>query len=243
MNSRSVRRTLVLAGLAALTAFWALAPGAGGQQAPPAGCALADRQPEEPLELNSVRVGNLVKTIAMQKEVFSCGTVAGSTGQVKDLETFVELVERQSKRDIVTVDRRVEVAECVKDLVGGAVRCSASNVPLGFEQAPLRGCSLRRGTYPFETIEQPRDPVAMNTVGVGKVVKTIKAEVETLDCRGVLADVYLFTEIIQAKTEARDSRNKKFWTVRPVAKRFDGVVCFKDEAAARVTRCSRFPTG
>jgi hypothetical protein len=47
-------------------------------------------------------------------------------------------------------------------------------VPLGTTATPVAGCSLVSGTYPFATITQPSEPVAMGTVTVAYgLVKTV----------------------------------------------------------------------
>jgi hypothetical protein len=198
-------------------------------------CGLAEVQPEEPLAMNTVRVGNLVKTIATEKELFTCVDASGDVVQVHDLETFVEIVERRRGRGFATIGRRVDVAVCTKDLVGGTVSCGAKQMTLRPTQQPLRGCSAVSGTYPFEPIEQPRRPLEMNTVVVGDLVKTIKLDKEILQCGGLVGDVYLFTEIVQERVGGQAGP-----TFRPVSFTFDGVVCFKDPGDVRLVECRTF---
>ncbi len=235
-------RAVTSAGVVALAAAVAIAVGpatapASGERAAQADpeCGLAEVQPEEPLAMNTVRVGNLVKTIATEKELFTCVDESGDVVQVHDLETFVEIVERRKGRGFATLARRVDVAVCAKNLSAGTVACGARTVPLRPTQRPLTGCSALRGSYPFEPIEQPRRPLEMNTVVVGDLVKTIKLDKEIFECRGLVGDVYLFTEIVEARVGGKGGP-----TMQPVSVSFEGIVCFKDPEAVRLVECRSF---
>lgn len=206
-------------------------------QPQPGTCELASppQAPEEPLEMNSVVFRDLVKTVVMEKEVFNCTGQAGQP-QIKDVETFVEVVELRDGREIRVVDERVEVAQCIKNLANGRITCSASTAELHPPQSqPLTGCSQPEG------LTQPRDPVEMDTVVSGSLVKTIKVEKETFQCGGgpavaeFIGDLYLFTEIIEAPGETAEREA----TLQPVVKAFRGIVCFKDEQTATVVACAR----
>jgi hypothetical protein len=227
--------------------------GAASSPSPiPNACQLQSPQPESPLRLNAVAVKRLAKAIAMKKEVFNCFDAQSKLSQVRDQETFVELVERSGGKSdarngkerrahggkpprLTTVAARVESVTCVKDLVSGRVGCKSEDVPLGTTDTPLAKCTTTSGTYPFDPITQPSHPVEMSTVVFGKgIVKTIKVENEVFSCSGQIGDLYLFTEIIeQAKAD----------TITPFARQFAGVMCFKDEARARVVACKLFTPG
>jgi hypothetical protein len=215
----------------------------------PNACQLQSPQPESPLKLNAVAVKKLAKTIAMKKEVFNCFDARSKLAQVRDQETFVEFVERSGEKSkarkgkeghrhggkvpsVQTVAARVDSATCVKDLVSGRVGCKSDAVPLGTTATPLARCTTTSGTYPFDSIPQPSHPVEMSTVVLPKgLVKTIKVENEVFSCSGQIGDLYLFTEIIE---QAKAS------TIAPLARQFAGVMCFKDEATARVVACKLF---
>jgi hypothetical protein len=64
-----------------------------------------------------------------------------------------------------------------------------------------------------------------------KLVATMKVEKEIYDCSGQLGDLYLFTE----RVEKADGD-----TFTTVQRRFNGVICFKNETAAKVTSCKLF---
>jgi hypothetical protein len=217
-------------------------PLAGGRQARSAatGCDLASVQPEQPLELNAVRADGLAKFVAMEKEIFHCIGADGRVEEIRDVETFVELVKAPSRHGSETVDRRVDVVTCRKNLRTGEVRCRTTQLPLPAAARPLAGCSLNRGEYPFDEIRQPSDPVEMETVLLGKTAVTVKVEKEVLACPGGLADVYLFTQVDESSTRVRDSSGRRKKTLAPTAWQFSGVVCFKNLAEATVVRCRKF---
>jgi hypothetical protein len=253
-HTNRVRRRLLGGGLAVAAGLVGivLVPLAMGQGGPspspiPQACQLKAQQPEAPLKLNLIAVKRLVKTVAMEKEVFNCFDAQSRLAQIRDVETFIELVARErvgksrgKKRDrrrgksprIDTVAKRVVTVTCVKDITTGRVSCRTDRIQLGVTKTPLVGCRTTRGTYPFAEIEQPTHPVEMGTVIVrGRLVITQKVEKEVFECAGRIADLYLFTEIIEAV---------KSQTVRPVATRFQGVICFKDEARGQIAGCRLF---
>ena len=226
---------LVAVGIAFASALVARATGEAGPSPIPEGCQLRAPQPGAPLELDVVVVGRLVKTIAMQKEVFDCFDGQSTIAAIKDVETFVEIVGKRTseKRGFLeTTATRIEAATCTKSLRTGRVGCGVAPVQLGATRTPLAGCSPMHGSYPFDPVEQPSDPVEMSTVRFGGgLVDTVKVEKEVFDCGGRIGDLYLFTEIVEA---ARAD------TIRPVERRFSGVVCLKDAVRAVVVGCAAF---
>jgi hypothetical protein len=203
----------------------------------PEGCQLRSPQPDAPLKLNLVAVRRLTKTIVMEKEVFDCFNAQGAMTHVKDVETFIEVVERakqhgKSKPRMEIVAKSAAAATCVKTLTSGRVSCGFDRVPLGTSQTPVAGCSLKSGTYPFEPVAQPKHPVQMETRSLpGGLVRTVKVEKEIFDCGGAIGDVYVFTELLE-----RAVAN----SFGPTAATFHGVVCLKNAATARVTGCRVF---
>lgn len=227
--------------LAAAALTIALVPGATGQTGPspvPEGCQLKAPQPEAPLKLNVVAVGRQVKAVAMQKEVFNCFDGQTTVAQIKDVETFIELIGRRTSRKnlIAATARRVEAITCTKNLRSGRVGCGVEPVQVGVATAPVAGCSPVHGSYPFDPVEQPSHPVEMASVVLGRnLVHTVKVEKEVFDCGGRIGDVYLFTEITEASKGSRP--------LRTVARRFSGVVCLKDAVRAKVVGCRAFRAG
>lgn len=193
-------------------------------------------QPEEPLEMNSVAVRDLVKTIKMEKEVFLCGNVNPQGGvinfdTVRDVELFTEIVEFLSfnnQGDFVTTHdfpvnprKTFEVVICDKLFAGtaaGGIRIACNQFPVPANPVDLVNCQP-------EEQNAPRDPVAMNTVVTRKFIKTIKAEKEIFDCglpgtnKRVIVDVNLFTEIIE------------FLNGQVFKKLFEATICVKDPSA------------
>jgi hypothetical protein len=253
VHTRRGRRRLIVAAALVVGAVGAvLAPLASGQQGPspvPQGCQLQVPQPEAPLKLNLVAAGRFVKTVVMEKEVFNCFDGQTDVAQIRDVETFIELVGqvvkgkgkhpkaadkgKTGKPSVKLVAKRVEVVTCIKSFRTDRVSCGAKDMQIGATGTPLTGCSPRSGTYPFDPVVQPAHPVEMSTVVLKDgVVQTMKVEKEVFDCEGRIGDVYLFTDIVEAPHHGK--------TIRPVAKRFHGVICLKDAGTAKVVSCRVF---
>jgi hypothetical protein len=201
----------------------------------PSGCQLRSPQPEAPLKLNVVAVRNLAKTIAVEKEVFSCFDAQSRLARVRNVDTTIEFTERGTrgtKPTLATVGKAIESDTCVKDITTGRVSCKAEAIPLGVTETPLKNCQLTKGTYPFDAVQQPTHPIDMATVRLNNgLVKTVQVEKEVFDCEGRIGDVYLFTELVEA------AQANGFIHVRT---QFDGVVCFKNETTAQLVSCKLF---
>jgi len=234
---KKVRWAAALVLLTALgTTLWLVVPMASGggathakKQADP--CQLA-RQPASPLEENTVTVDDLFKTIAMEKEVFVCSSAVGEAPtELRDVETFIEIIELATRDGVRVVEKRVESATCVKAIApnGTTVKCFTRPVPL----EPAGNPAIPGNCTPAP--EQPSDPVEMNTAVSPKdrFAKTVKVEKEVFTCGDLVADVYLFTEIIEAPSKT----DTGLPTVRPIAKQFEGIVCFKSIPEATVIGC------
>jgi hypothetical protein len=199
---------------------------------------LRSPQPEAPLKLNVVAVKNLAKTIAVEKEVFSCFDAQSRLAQIKTVDTTIEFTERGgtgTKPTLVTVSKAIESDTCVKDTTTGRVSCKAEAIPLGATETPLTKCQLTKGTYPFDAVQQPAHPIEMETVTLDDgFVKTVQVEKEVFDCEGRIGDVYVFTELVEA-TQANGFAH--------VRTQFDGVACFKNETTAQVVSCKLFAPG
>ena len=229
--------------------------GAGPSPSPiPQGCQLRSPQPDAPLRLNAVAVSNFVKTIAVQKEIFNCYDAQSNLATVKDVETVVETVERGDLKgkgrrsshhsagrwdggaaSMTTVAESVEADTCTKNLQTGRVGCTSQPVPLGVADTPLAKCTVTKGTYPFDTIQQPGEPLGMSTVALDNgLVKTVDVENEVFACSGQIGDLYLFHDNVELQS------GNGF---RPVSSRFEGVMCFKNEATAQVTSCKLVTPG
>jgi hypothetical protein len=197
-------------------------------------CQLVQPQPEHPLEANTVAVDALFKTVVMEKETFACSAEPTlPPTQLRDVETFIEIVEASTPNGVKVVDKRVESATCIKGRAPGGwvVRCSTAPIDL----VPVESLTISGGCVPSQ--EQPTDPVEMNTaVGEKGRVKTVTVEKELFTCGGVVVDVYLFTEIIEAPSKSTAGA-----TIRPIAKQFEGIVCFKNVQNAKLISCESGP--
>jgi hypothetical protein len=204
----------------------------------PQGCQLQSPQPEAPLKLNVVAMKRLVKTVAMEKETFNCYDTQSTLSQLKDVETFIEVVSKAEggkSPGLKVVEMTVEAYTCLKDIKTGRVSCKAEGVPLAATDTPLTRCSPTKSTYPFAVIQQPSHPVEMSTVAASNdLAATVKVEKEVLDCSGQIGDLYLFTEIVER-------RGAKSFDV--VQRRFSGLMCLKNEVTAQVTQCKLFTPG
>jgi hypothetical protein len=234
----------LVAGVVSLVAVFATrADGASPSPSPiPQGCRLHAPQPEAPLKLNVVAARGVAKTIAMEKEVFDCYNERSTLQQIKDVETFIELVDHPASGKKQTAAGRkanpkpaptvsVTAVTCTKALANGRISCKTAAVPLGVTSAPLAGCSPMHGTYPFGPVEQPSHPVEMSTVFVRGLAKNVKVEKEVFDCGGRIGDVYVFTTRTASLAGGAFGR---------AATRFFGVICLKDEAKALVAVCKLF---
>jgi hypothetical protein len=204
----------------------------------PEGCQLASPQPEAPLMLNVVAVENLAKTIVMEKEVFNCYDAQSTLAQVKDVQTFIELIERGERGKspgMKALGKTVEADTCINDLKSGGVSCKSVSVPLGVTTTPLAKCSVTKGTYPFPVVQQPTHPLEMSTARLSnRLVKTVMVEKQVFDCAGQIGDLYLFTEVIEL---ARGT------DLQRVGTRFEGVFCLKNETTAQLVSCKLFTPG
>ncbi len=198
---------------------------------------LSQDQPDSPLELNTVVVGRVSKTVAMEKEIFRCFNKTdphASVIRTIDVETFVDIIERASHGDVKAVDKHIEVASCTKDreLLSHSperVPCDTKNVTLRDVPSPFGGCART---------SLPQDPVEMNTVSLlgGELVKTIKVEKEIWDCDSTILDLYLFTEIVEGRSTSG---------FRPVSKAFEAIICQKERITSGVppaVRCGTLKT-
>lgn len=244
MRSFDKRYRIALVGVPlALAAAWASVSLAAGNDSGKAGkagsvqavtCQPTDPQPAAPLEMNTVQVDDLAKTIAMEKELFSCQDPAAGATFSRDVETFVEVIEQATATNVTRVARRVLIVTCDKNFAPtGVVDCRTANIPLGPKvPSALQGCQT---PPPGSVVRTPADPVEMNSVALLDFIKTIKVEKEVLNCPGFIGDVYLFTEVLEKRTTGASG-------YVPFSTRFDGILCRKDPQQGVITSCTRFET-
>ena len=213
------RRRWIRLGLVAATALAGVlvvgfAPHATGAAGPspspiPQGCQLQSPQPDAPLKLNLVAAGGFVKSIVVEKEIFNCYDAKSSLASIKDVETVIETVERglvsrdargNDRSTMTAVAKSVEVDTCTKNLQTGGISCTSQAMPLGVTSTPLAKCSVTKGTYPFDVVQQPAHPLEMSTVALENgLVETVHVEKEIFDCSGQIGDLYLFHRNIEVQ--------------------------------------------
>lgn len=200
-------------------------------QAGPVRCLSAEREFDlhDPIEMNTVVVDKVSKTIKIDKEIFLCHDDTDAVpDRIVDVQLFTEILERISERDAPVVRTSFEVIICEKDFRRPAsVKCHEQDPGPRPEIPPLDQCAPAGfdGEQPFG--QQPKDPIEMNSVVFRFNVKTIKTQKEMFICpdpqnpnQRLIVDVETFTEII----ESRDP------TIGfgPVLKRVLTAVCVKD---------------
>jgi hypothetical protein len=183
----------------------------------------------------------LIKHVIMEKEIYDCVDPEGGMF-VRDVETFIEIIQRVQGGRTTTVEKRVEELICDKGNVGGGyrVRCSARDVPL------LQGTDgVNCNPTPPQDRAQPKDPVEMNTVITSRqdTVKTFKVDKELLDCGSfdprITGHLYLFSEIVEQRVAAGGADN-----IRPTEKKFQAILCLAHgplEPDGRVIECRHVP--
>jgi hypothetical protein len=187
------------------------------------------------MKLNAVPVATIRKAVISNTELFDCFDAHSTLASLKQVQTFIELVDVQSAGShsaLSAVARTVETHTCSEDLVGGGIVCQTTSVPLGVTKTPLAGCSVRSGTYPFAPVAQPSDPVAMATVPLtAGVVETVSVTIQVFDCRGSIGDLYLIAET---------GENVGAGHSPPLAlgTRYEQIICMKDAGTATVQSCA-----
>lgn len=227
--------------LIAAGAIWWAGPQGAAQQA--FVCHLAAPQPEHPLEMNSVvsdpRTSQfrdpLIKHVIMEKEIYNCVRDPGTPDErpfVRDIETFIEIIQRVQAGRAVPVEKRVEQVICDKGAPPGGffgITCSTRDVPL--EQAPPAfDCPPAR--------PEMTDPTEMNTVITSRqdIIKTLKVDKEVLQCSEspTEAHVYLFTEIVEQRAGGPAD------TIRITEKKFQAITCEASLNGGEIQSCSHF---
>ena len=236
--------------LVASGAVWFGAPQGAAQQAE--SCTLSPRgQPALPLEMNTVvsdpRTSQfrdaLFKHVVMEKEIYDCLANPGTPDErpfTRDVETFIEIIQRAQQGRTVPVEKRVEEIVCDKgndaNTIFG-VQCSARDVPLIQEGLPNVRCLPPGPNGQFR--QQPADPVEMNTSITSRqdTIKTMKVEKEIVTCAendgsvNYWGHLYVFTEIVEARVGGA------FDTIRPTEKKFQAILCLAPQDGSTIDRC------
>jgi hypothetical protein len=157
----------------------------------------------DPVEMNSVRVQDIAKTIIAEKEIFQCDTEQGDIGVLVDVTTVAEILENMTDRTIIS--KQAHVIYCVKlapDDQGGngdgtLLGCDTDVPDTDF--VPVSSCDAILEGYELQE---------MNTVNKGKTVKTIIAQKELLYCN--------FTSTSNPASPGPDDKKVEQYTIEEI---------------------------
>ncbi len=152
-------------------------------------CYFEDKQPEDPISMNTIRSKAIAKTIHAEKQIFSCFLEQGDIPVIVDVTIIAEIYEDMNTQSIIKKD--AFAITCVKLPTQAALIECKSSIPAD-DIVPVRNCDERPIGHPQE----------MNTVNKGSIVKTIESQKEVFECnldnKGVFdkkVDQVSFTEI------------------------------------------------
>ncbi len=161
-------------------------------------CRVAKIQPEDPISMNTVRSGNIVKTIHAEKEIFGCILDQGNLPVAVDVTTYIEIYENIDSREVI--ETNAVATTCLKEPSsfvsgGGATVIDCESYDITSTPVPV-GSNCGES----DSITHPQE---MNTVTKGKIAKTVESQKEVFIC--VLGeataikkvDVILFTDIYE----------------------------------------------
>ena len=137
-------------------------------------CRDARPQSEDPISMNTVRSGNIVKTIHAEKEIFRCDLEQGALEVIADVTTYVELYQNIVTREVLSSS--AVVTTCLKDENTSTVIDCESYVP---PTSPVFVGSNCGEVQEFSNITHPQE---MNTVNKGITVTTVETQKEVFYC-------------------------------------------------------------
>lgn len=185
------------------------------------GCALAQVQPTDAIDMNTVVFNTTAKTVHVEKEIFRCEipNIPGLT--IVDVSIYTEIIEDLIHFPTVSPTTTFEVITCVKNDNGQVVACK-NTIPSTTE--PKLSCKPSIVAFPME----------MNTVVASNgIAKTVDAQKEVfkcpLDSPKTFKDVTIFTEIFE---------NLSTHPTQNITKVFEITTCVKDVFTANVTACT-----
>jgi hypothetical protein len=155
-------------------------------------------QPEDPISMNTVRSGKIVKTIHAEKMIFDCFLDQGNIPVIVDVTTYIEIYENIDDREVV--ETNAFATTCIKDeFTGTVIDCESYDIPS--TPVPV-GSNCEEEDDESGLITHPQE---MNTVNKGNIAKTIETQKETFDCElgeeeeetEKQVDIVLFTEIYE----------------------------------------------
>ena len=158
-------------------------------------CDLSDTNtPDDPITQNTIKKGEIVKTIHAEKEIFTCTLNQGGLEVIVDVTTYIELYLNITDRDVISTN--VVVTSCVKDETTADVYGCEAYTP-SEDTIPVSACEED------STITHPQE---MGTVNKGANAVTVESQKEVFLCdfnptgTGTIlkkVDLVLFTEIYE----------------------------------------------
>ena len=168
---------------------------------------------EDPISMNTVRSGNIVKTIHAEKQTYSSTLEQGNIPIIVDVTIIAEIYEDFNTKSII--EKHVIVVECIKQEAPAKVLGCEAYVP---EDGiiPVKNCSEVPLQYPpiMNSVinkagvvsESDASNMNLNTIQRGNTAKTIDAQKEVFECLmntltdtsdDKKVDLVLFTEIFE----------------------------------------------
>jgi hypothetical protein len=162
---------------------------------------------------NSIKKGNIVKTIHAEKEIFICFLTQGNIPVIVDVTTYAEVYEHITNREVLQASALVTT--CLKSFgTAEIIGCesyvpSTDPVPVGSNCEPLT----------TELAGYPGNPMEMDTVRNKNIVKTIETQKEIWFCDLPNAqkkvDIVLFQEVYE-DIDTREVLDVQFHQMRCV---------------------------
>src|SRR5574341_60399 len=170
---------------------------------------------EDPISMNTVKNGQIVKTIHAEKEVFDCFLAQGNLEVIVDVTTYLEVYENITSQEVI--ETNAISTTCLKDeSTATVIDCESDDV----STSPVFvGSNCSEDT----DITHPQE---MNTVNKGKLAKTVEAQKEVFFCQlnantFKKVDIVLFTEIYE-DLNTQTTTSVQFLSARCVVLETDG---------------------
>lgn len=158
---------------------------------------------EDPISMNTVRSGNVVKTVHAEKEVNECLQDQGGIEITVEVTTYIELYENIVTKEVISASALAVtcITEPSLGVPGGATVIDCESYDIPSTPVPV-GSNCQEDTSGTK-ITHPQE---MNTVNKGNIAKTMEAQKEVFFCFLNENDVFkkvdliLFTEIYEDLT-------------------------------------------
>src|SRR5574341_905648 len=183
----------------------------------------AEDLPEDPISMNTVKNGQIVKTIHAEKEIFTCFLEQGNLEVIVDLTTSLEVYENITSQEVI--ETNAIATTCLKDeFTATVIDCESYDVSTS---------PVFVGSNCEEEDDDITHPQEMNTVNKGKLAKTVEAQKEVFHCDLESAgnwpfetekkvDIVLFTEIYE-DLNTQTTTSVQFLSARCVVLNTDGI--------------------